>query len=163
MPEKNLLQGKKILVVDDEVDVLETVRGILSMCDLTLASTFEEGKKQLETARFDLAILDIMGVNGFALLEIANQKKVMAVMLTAHAHGLDTTVRSFKEGAVYYVPKETMAELPKYLTDIFETVGKGGKPSSRWLERFASYYENWFGPKWKENDKDFWKRFGQYM
>lgn len=36
----------------------------------------------------------------------------MAVMLTAHAHGLDTTVRSLKGGAVYYVHKDATAELP---------------------------------------------------
>ena len=163
MAENEILQGKKILVVDDELDILATIEGILSMCDLTLASTFEEGKKNLESNPFDLAILDIMGVEGFALLEIAKEHNIMALILTAHAHGLDTTIKSFKEGAVYYVPKASLVELPKYLSDIFEAVEKGAKPSSRWLERFASYYENWFGPKWKEEDKDFWKKFGGYV
>lgn len=163
MAETDILQGKKILVVDDEPDILATVEGILSMCDLTLASTFEQGKESLETKPFDLAILDIMGVEGFTLLEIAKQQNIMALMLTAHAHGLDTTIKSFKQGAVYYVPKVALAELPRHLSDIFEAVKKGAKPSSGWLERFASYYENWFGPKWKEKDKDFWKKFGQYM
>ena len=38
---------------------------------------------------FDIAILDIMGVNGYGLLDIANSKKIPAVMLTAHAFTAD--------------------------------------------------------------------------
>ena len=38
------LEGKKILIVDDERDVLETIEELLSMCKLVKAATFEEGK-----------------------------------------------------------------------------------------------------------------------
>ena len=43
-----MLEGKKVLVVDDEPDVLETMEDILSMCEVVKASTFEEGRKELE-------------------------------------------------------------------------------------------------------------------
>jgi DNA-binding response OmpR family regulator len=85
MDEESLLKGKKILVVDDEPDILETLEELLYMSDVTKASTFEEAKKLLETRPFDIAILDIMGVGGFYLLGIANREKVIGVMLTAHA------------------------------------------------------------------------------
>ena len=39
------------------------------------AATFEEGKALLESQVFDVAILDIMGVDGYGLLEIATGRK----------------------------------------------------------------------------------------
>jgi len=35
MTEENLLDGKKILIVDDEPDVLETLEELLPMCDIS--------------------------------------------------------------------------------------------------------------------------------
>jgi CheY-like chemotaxis protein len=99
MTSENRLDGKKILVVDDEPDVLETLEELLSMCDVSKASSFEEAKKLLEFEYFDLAILDIMGVDGFELLEIARERDVIAVMLTAHALSPENIVKSYKEGA----------------------------------------------------------------
>jgi hypothetical protein len=34
MSERRLLDGKKILAVDDEPDVLEVLEGLLTMCDV---------------------------------------------------------------------------------------------------------------------------------
>ncbi len=38
------LKDKKVLIVDEEPDVLDTLEDILHMCDLTRASTFEENR-----------------------------------------------------------------------------------------------------------------------
>ncbi|MBP1748937.1 MAG: response regulator with CheY-like receiver, AAA-type ATPase, and DNA-binding domain, partial [Deltaproteobacteria bacterium] len=76
----DLLKGKKILIVDDEPDILDTLEEVLSPCKVVKAGTFEDAKRQLETQPFDMAVLDIMGVNGYELLEIAVAKKVTAVM-----------------------------------------------------------------------------------
>ena len=45
MSEHALLDGKKILIVDDEVDILDMLEELLEMCDVVKASTFEEAKK----------------------------------------------------------------------------------------------------------------------
>jgi DNA-binding response OmpR family regulator len=63
MDPNKLLKGKKILVVDDEPDVLESLVELLDMCKIDTALSFEEGKKLLETDNYDIAILDIMGVD----------------------------------------------------------------------------------------------------
>ena len=118
MTERNLVDYKRILIVDDEPDVLKTLEELLPMCDVVKASSFDEGKKFLESQYFDIAILDIMGVEGYTLLEIANERGVIAVMLTAHALSLDDTVRSFKEGAASYVPKEEMTHIVTFLNDV---------------------------------------------
>ena len=105
MSKEALLLGKKILIVDDEPDILDTLEELLPMCDITKASSFDEAMGLLEKEKFEIAILDIMGVAGFDLLKIAAKKKVISVMLTAHALSPDNVVRSYKEGAAFYVPK----------------------------------------------------------
>ena len=39
--QESLLENKKILIVDDEPDVLETLSEFLSMCELVEASTYK--------------------------------------------------------------------------------------------------------------------------
>ena len=163
MAEKDLLRGKRILIVDDEPDVLETLEELLTMCDVVRASSFEEAKDLLETQYFDMAILDIMGVEGYDLLEIANERKVNAVMLTAHALSPDNVVKSYEEGAASYVPKDQMADITTYLNDILEAKEQEKHPWWRWFDRFASFFESRFGPEWQDDQKEFWKKFGHYI
>lgn len=151
---KRLLEGKRILIVDDEPDILETLEELLSMCGVTKASSFEKGKDLLETQDFDIALLDIMGVNGFELLRIANERKVIAVMLTAHALSVEDTLRAYKEGAASYVPKDKMANITTYLNDVLEAKEKGKHFWWRWLERFGSYYNKKFASEWKNKNKE---------
>lgn len=157
--ENTLLNGKKILIVDDEPDVLETLEDLLSDCVIQKASTFEEAKALLEKEQFDIAILDIMGVDGYRLLDIAKQKKVIPVMLTAHALSPDHTMRSYKRGAAIYVPKDKIANITDYLEDVLQAIKAGKSTWWRWLERFESYYDKKFESEWKSKDKDFWKSF----
>lgn len=157
-----LLNYKRILVVDDEQDVLDTIESLLENCDVVKASTFEQARTLLETQYFDIAILDIMGVDGYNLLQIAGSKNVIPVMLTAHALSPEDTVKSYKEGAAYYIPKEKMEEIATYLEDVLEAREKGKNPWSRWLNRFAAYYDEKFGSRWRVKDKEFWERLGYW-
>jgi len=160
MTKKDLLSGKKILIVDDEPDVLETLEEFLTMCHVSKATTFEAAKNLLETRNFDLAILDIMGVKGYELLEVANKRKVTAVMLTAHALTPDSIVKSYKKGAAYFVPKEEMARLPEFLNGILKAKEKGKSTWLNWLEMLTdTYWERRFGPNWKNKDREFWENF----
>ena len=159
MANENLLDGKRILIVDDEPDVLETLEELLSMCKLVKATTFNEAKEYLETQYFDMTILDIMGVDGYQLLAIAKNKRVIPVMLTAHALSVEDTVKSYKEGAASYLPKDEMDHIATYLNDILEAKDKGQHVWWRWLDRLGSFYEKRFGADWQGKDKDFWRRF----
>ena len=106
----DILQGKKILMVDDEPDVLEQLSELLDMCSVDTAPSFETAQKFLNKNTYDVAIFDIMGVRGYDLLELANQKDLPALMLTAHALTPDNLVKSIKEGAQSYIPKEKMSD-----------------------------------------------------
>lgn len=150
----DLLEYKRVLVVDDEQDILVTVGELLHMCDVVKASSFEEGKETLEREYFDIAILDIMGVDGYTLLEIANRKGVIAVMLTAHALSPEDTEMSFKKGAAYYVPKDKLSEIATYLGDVLEAKMQGKNTWSRWFNRFALFYDRKFGPGWSKRAKE---------
>jgi len=151
---EDMLKGKKILIVDDEPDVLDTLEDMLSDCEVVKAQTFEEAKKQMETQPFDMAVLDIMGVDGYELLEIAVKKKVTAVMVTAHALSPEDTMKSFRGGAAFYVPKDKMAEMPKILANILDLKSQGKNtwmPFVGWAE---AYYSAKFGPKWEKQKKE---------
>ena len=160
--ETSLLDYKRVLVVDDEPDVLTTVEELLPMCEVVTAATFDQAKDLLEVQYFDLAILDIMGVDGYGLLEIAKRRNVIAVMLTAHALSPEDTARSHKEGAASYVPKEKVSEIVTYLIDVLEAIEAGKSPWSRWFDRFASFYDKKFGPRWQAKVKDFYGSFGSW-
>lgn len=133
------------------------------MCDVQKASSFEEAKKLLETKAFDIAVLDIMGVDGYKLLEISKKRNLIAVMLTAHALSPDNIVKSFKGGAASYLPKEEMIHVADFLEELLEAKEKGKNFWWRWLDRWSSYYENKFGPDWQKKDKEFWEKFPHYL
>ncbi len=162
MAKNNRLEGKKILIVDDEPDVLETLEDLLFGCDTEPAASFESAREKLETGNFDLTILDIMGVNGYKLLEIATKQEVTAVMLTAHALSPGNVARSYKGGAAYYVPKEEMVNIASFLNDILEAQEKGKNTWERWFDRLGSYCERHFGPDWQKDDEIFWDKFPFY-
>jgi DNA-binding NtrC family response regulator len=150
MTERNLLEGKKILVVDDEVDILDTVGELLSMCSITKALDFETAKDFLEGESFDIVILDIMGVRGYDLLEIATARKMTAVMLTANAMSPENVEKSQKEGAAFFIPKEKISDIVLFLNDILDAQEKGQSTWTRWVNRMADYFEEKFGPDWQK-------------
>ena len=73
--EINILYLRDLL--DDEADILETIHDILDMADVDRARDYDSASEKIRTGRYDLAILDIMGVNGLLLLapttQIANR------------------------------------------------------------------------------------------
>lgn len=150
MEKENLLDGKRIIIVDDEPDVLGSLEDLLDMCRVTRASSFEPARELLENQYFDMAILDIMGVNGYELLDICTRKRVIAVMLTAYAMTPEDIKKSYEDGAASFVPKEKIADITLFLSDIIEAREKGKNLWWRWFDRLADYCEKKFGPNWQK-------------
>ena len=150
MSTDGLLDKKKVLIVDDEPDIPETLEELLPMCDITKAFTFEEAADLIEKQHFDLAILDIMGVKGYDLLKKAVQKHVIVIMLTAHALNAENLLKSYNEGAASFIPKEELTNIATYLNDILEAREKGKSFWWRWLDRMEGYFDKKFGPEWQE-------------
>ena len=155
----DVLEGKRILIVDDEPDILETLTEILDMCSVDSAPNFETAQKFLQKNTYDLAILDIMGVRGYDLLDITNQRGIPALMLTAHAMNAENLVRSIKGGAQAYIPKDKIADIPVYIRDMLQARDKGVEKHGVWFKRLEPFFDKKFGPDWKASHKEFWKDF----
>ena len=155
---KNILKGKKILIVDDEPDVLESLIELLDMCKIDTASSFDDGKRLLEDQSYDIAILDIMGVKGFELLKIANSRKIPALMLTAHALSEESLKKSAEGGAAYFAPKDKMADIEIFVIDVLTALEMKKNTWEKWLDRLGGFYDNRFhGTNWREKEKKFWE------
>ena len=160
MPDVDLLKDKKILVVDDEPDILGVLEELLDMCNIVTAASFEEAKTKLESEDFDVVVLDIMGVDGYGLLEIANRRNIPALMLTAHAFTPDNLVKSIKEGAASYIPKEEITRITEFLADVLKARREGRNPWESWQERLpSSFFEKRWGAAWRDTDREFWETF----
>ena len=156
----SLLEGKKILAVDDEPDVLnvleEEIKDACSSCTFDKATTFEAASKLLGEKSYDVVILDIMGVRGFDLLDMAVKKGLKVVMLTAHALNPEALKKSFDMQARAYLPKEKLGEVVPFLEDVFKYDRMTGWKRLMdnlydfFTERFESDWERKTGMNWKE-------------
>lgn len=149
---ESILSHKKLLVVDDEYDILnivtEEIIGCCADTNTDTANNYEDAVELLKSKDYDLVILDIMGVRGFDLLEIAVSRKFKVAMLTAHSLNPEALKKSYDMGAMAYLPKEKLDELIPFLEDILQNDYK-----SAWkkiLEKLEDYYTEKFGsPEWK--------------
>jgi DNA-binding NtrC family response regulator len=153
------LNGKKILIVDDEPDVLEALCELLDMCVIDYARNFETAERLLKENAYDAAILDIMGVKGYDLLQLARVRDVPALMLTAHALSPDQLVKSMKGGAFSYIPKEEMVDIAFYLDDAIQAKLKGDRKSQNWFRKVSSVFDKKFGSGWQIKHKKALKDF----
>ncbi len=154
MDDHKILENKKILIVDDEKDVLETLSELLDTCRCELASDFETAQRLLDTNDYDLAILDIMGVNGYKLLEHARKKGVPTLMFTAHALNPEAFEKSMGGGAKAYIPKEEMANIADYAAEIVKAHAEGVQRPGKWFGKLQSFFENQFGKDWMAQYKE---------
>ena len=160
MDSEKIIRGRKVLIVDDEKDILDSLTELLELCKIDRASSFEEAKDLLEEYDYDIVVLDIMGVKGFELLEITKNKGVPALMLTAHALTEESLKRSAEEGAAYFVPKDEMHNIADFVADVLEAKEQNKNPWVRWFKRLGATFDNIFtGPNWREREQEFWEKF----
>jgi len=118
------------------------------MCVTDSAQDFETAARMIEKNTYDMTVLDVMGVNGYELLETANQKEIPSVMLTAHALTKDNFDKSMENGARAYVPKDKMFEIDTILEDVLEEKDQPAGTRGKWFSRVKDYFEATFGAGW---------------
>jgi DNA-binding NtrC family response regulator len=149
----DMLTGKRLLAVDDEPDVLEVIKEALVQCRVSTAGNYEAALHLISTQRFDLVILDVMGVNGFALLEECRKRDTPAAMLTAHAIDLDSLNRAIRLGAVSFLPKDELARLPELVAEILEGLAQGKTHWQQLFKRMGPFFKERLGVAWEDLEK----------
>ena len=160
MSRESSLNGKVVLVVDDEPDILDTVEEELDMCIVHKADNYDTAIQYLLSYTYDIVILDIMGVNGFELLQNSVSRGFPAVMLTAHAVTPEALKKSIKLGAVSFLPKDRIADLRSFLEEV--VLGTKKQAWEKLFDRLGAYFNRRFGPDWKERDL-FFKEFEEEL
>ncbi|WP_457554010.1 universal stress protein [Desulfobacula sp.] len=156
---ETLLKDRRVLVVDDEPDILETVEELLDMCVIDTAASFEKAKKCLENNSYDIAILDIMGVSGYDVLALARKKNIPALMLTAHALTPENLKESIQKGADSYIPKDELANLIDHVADVIKARIEGKQGYGSWFSNLKPFFDKSFGKGWRDRDRSFWNSF----
>ena len=159
--DQSLLKGKRILAVDDEEDILETIAEFLDESVFDSARDYDSASKKIKKGQYDLVILDIMGVNGLKLLEESVDRGIPTVMLTAHSVNPETLMESIQKGAISYLPKEKLSELDDLLDAILGAHQRGEPPWKLLFEKLGDYFDKRFGSGWKEKDREFWSEFSR--
>ena len=117
------MSGHKILVVDDEPDVLRMLEVVLGKRghEVLTAPTGIEGLVTAQGERPDLILLDIMmeGMDGWEVLKLLKLEEgtrtIPVVMLSARVEPRDK-IRGLQEGAVDYITK------PFSVREMLETI-----------------------------------------
>ena len=155
---QSILDNRKMLIVDDEPDVLAAVElEIIESCrdcKIEKAMTHEKAAELLKSNDYDIVILDIMGVRGFDLLEIAQSRKLKVAMLTAHVLTPEALKKSHDMGARAYLPKDKLGEIVPFLEDILQQDYKSGW--KRLLDKLENYFDDRFEPDWKRRHNIYW-------
>jgi DNA-binding response OmpR family regulator len=115
----------KILVVDDEQDVVELLCMVLSKhgYEPVDARNGMEGLMRAQSEAPDLVLLDIMmeGMDGWEVLKLLqmeeNTRDIPVVILSARVEARDK-IRGLQEGAVHYLTK------PFAVKSVLETIEK---------------------------------------
>lgn len=155
----SLLKGKHILAVDDEEDILETIVDILDESVIDMAGDYETASKKIKAGKYDLVILDIMGVRGLQLLEESVERGFPTVMLTAHSLNPETLMESIQKGAISYLPKTKLSELDDLLNEMLLVLNQNEPTSPLLLEKLWGDFEKHWGPGWQERDREAWTEF----
>jgi len=162
---ESILNGKRILAVDDEPDVLnvleEEITEVCPACKFDKAVAYDAAVRMMNSKKYDLVILDIMGVRGFELLDAAVKRKLPVAMLTAHALTPEALKRSIEMMARVYLPKEKMGEIVPFLEYVLKYEYITGWKTL--FKKLGGFFDERWGKDWQEADSGFWKEFNRKL
>jgi DNA-binding NarL/FixJ family response regulator len=154
----SVLNHKRLLIIDDEPDVLEVIEEEILQSSpdskIDKASDYEYAAKFIKSNKYDLVILDIMGVRGYDLLEMAVSSKFKAIMLTAHAMWPEALKKSHDLGASGYLPKDKLGDLVPFLEDVLQNDYKTAW--AQLMKKLDKYFREQWGNDWREREVINW-------
>ncbi|MGO9567467.1 MAG: response regulator, partial [Desulfomonilaceae bacterium] len=158
MTTSQILQDKLVLAVNEEEDVLEIIEEELSFETVNVtvhaATTFEIARQYLVSYTYDLALLDIWGIRGFDLLEIAHNANIPVVILTTSMFSIEDLRKSVEFGARACLPLEKLGSLIPFLEDVLKL-----DQQSAWervFDQVGNLFTKRFGSDWRKSQIEFW-------
>jgi len=109
VPATDLSKGR-ILVVDDEADIRESLETLLDLegYSVDLAQNGAEGLRKMESGHYDLVLLDLMmpDRSGMDVLKEVRERDTETPIIMITAYGsVEVAVKALKTGASYYFSK----------------------------------------------------------
>ncbi len=104
------MTAKKVLIVDDEVDICDLVEITLMRMGITSRSalTLKQARQQLDTEHFDLCITDMRLPDGDGITLVKHIQQhhngLPVAVITAHGN-MESAIRALKAGAFDFVSK----------------------------------------------------------
>jgi DNA-binding NarL/FixJ family response regulator len=133
----------KIGLVEDDPEWQKNITNLIHQCeDLRIvwsAATIKEAKKMISSTAADIVIADInLAGAGTAALDVtriiaANKKVKTKVIMISEFHDESLIAQAFLNGAVNYIFKENIDDLPDVIRDVVK-----GKPA---YEVLIKYYQ----------------------
>lgn len=120
---------KKILIVDDEKDIVETIQFVLEAQGYSCITAYdgEKGLKKAKDNNPDLIILDVMmpNINGFKISRLlkfdAKYKDIPIIMLTARSQQEDKMIGEETGADLYMTKPFDIEELVKNVKSLCPT------------------------------------------
>jgi len=118
----------KVMVVDDEREILKMIEGALRKSEFSTVKTFHNPLDAIRTyngSNYDVVLLDIMmpEMDGIEVLDKLKEKNkdVKVIMMTAYST-LDRVLKSHKIGADHYLlkPFKNMKEIESKIKQVLE-------------------------------------------
>jgi DNA-binding NtrC family response regulator len=140
------MQKKRVLVVDDDEAILESLKGYLTLkgYDVDTAKTAKEAVRKTEAHFYNLAILDIRlpDANGTELLTTMrkNRPEMIKIMLTGYPDQANTMV-SLNRGADAYLLKPV--ELDKLLKVLEKKLKEQEEAKKMDQEKITEFIVSW--------------------
>jgi DNA-binding NtrC family response regulator len=138
-------QSGKILVIDDEIDMLDSCARLLARLGYQVATEVDStrGPARFEEERPDLVLTDLRmpGLDGLGVLRAIRgiDPSAMVVLITAFAT-IETAVEAVKEGAFDYLPKPFSADQLKLCVERALEQRRLREENRRLLEQLTETY-----------------------
>jgi len=151
----------RILVVDDEIDFLETIVKRLNKrkLDATGVTSGEDAIQKLKEQLYDVVLLDIKMPGGMDGIETLREIKrlqplVEVLLLTGHA-SVETSIEGMKLGAFDYLLKPMKFEdlLTKMAQAFEKKAGQDAKIRNAKIQELIRYPSRVFEQEKEESDK----------
>jgi len=158
---KSILNGKRILAVDSEPNVLTMLEEILKVCPdcrLDRVTTYIDAVEKMVSWTYDLAILDIMAPQAFDLLDLAAYRNFPVLVLTTK------TLTAPLEQPIQLVPqtcfpKERIKEIVPFLESMLQY-----RDLPRWKRfymKLVDFFSGHFESDWEKKTGTKWREWGK--